>query len=187
MADDRKIKITGRAKSGEQPLKFDIDAIAPAHPGERQNIPVELTLDAPGVLQAPLSAKAEVRLNGAVVMINGLSGTLGDGAFNGWASVDLSSKPLVKLDLDFQRLDIAASAKNDAASAQGLQQPWSNAPIDLTGLNYVDAQARISAAELNIGDAHCRAGRDRRRARRRRAEGRGSPISAPMAARPAAT
>ena len=43
-------------------------------------------------------------------MINGLTGALGDGAFNGWASVDISSKPLVKLDLDFQRLDIANSS-----------------------------------------------------------------------------
>ena len=32
-------------------------------------------------------------------------------------------------------------------------QPWSNATIDLNGLNYVDAQARISAAALNVGDA----------------------------------
>jgi AsmA protein len=154
MSDDRKVKITGSAKTGEQPLTFDISATAPAHPGERQNIPVELKLDAPGALQAPLSAKAEVRLNGPVVMINGVSGTLGDGAFNGWASADLSSKPLVKLDLDFQRLDVAVTAKSDAPSAQGLQRPWSNVTIDLTGLNYVDVQARISAAEINIGEAH---------------------------------
>jgi AsmA protein len=101
-------------------------------------------------LQAPLSAKAEMRLNGSVVMINGLTGSIGDGAFNGWASVDVSSKPLVKLDLDFQRLDVAmAPGRTGAASA-----PWSNASIDLTGLNYVDAQARISAAEINLGDAH---------------------------------
>ena len=104
-------------------------------------------------MQAPLSAKAEVRLNGSIVMINGLTGTIGDGAFNGWASVDLASKPLVKLDLDFQRLDIAASKPNAASPSQGLQQAWSNATIDLTGLNYVDAQVRISAAELNIGEA----------------------------------
>ena len=61
----------------------------------------------PACCRQPLSAKAEVRLNGSIVMINGLSGTLGDGAFNGWASVDIASKPLVKLDLDFQRLDVA--------------------------------------------------------------------------------
>jgi AsmA protein len=154
MSDDRKIKITGSAKSGEQPLTFDISATAPAHPGERQNIPVELKLEAPGALQAPLSAKAEVRPNGAVVMINGVSGTLGDGAFNGWASADLSSKPLIKLDLDFQRLDVAGFAKGGASPAQGLQNSWSNATIGLIGLNYVDVQARISAAEINIGEAH---------------------------------
>ena len=118
------IKVTGSARAGEHPLKFEIKATAPAPPLERQNIPVELTLDAPGLLQAPLSAKAEVRLNGSVVMINGLTGTLGDGAFNGWASVDLASKPLVKLDLDFQRLDIATSKDaRHARALRGLRSP----------------------------------------------------------------
>ncbi len=154
MSDDRKVEITGSAKSGEQPLTFTIGAVAPAHPGERRNIPVELKIEAPGMLQAPLSARTEVRLNGAVLMFNGVSGTLGNGAFNGWASADLSSKPLVKLDLDFQRLDLAVSAGSGAAPSQGLQRPWSNATIDLTGLNYIDVQARVSAAEINIGEAH---------------------------------
>jgi AsmA protein len=150
MSADRKVKVTGRARAGDKPLKFELNATAPAPPLERQNIPVELTLDAAGLLQAQLSAKAEVRLNGSVVMINGLTGSIGDGAFNGWASVDVSSKPLVKLDLDFQRLDVAlAPGRSGSVSA-----PWSNALIDLTGLNYVDAQARISAAEINLGEAH---------------------------------
>ena len=115
---------------------------------------------------SPLSAKAEVRLNGSVVMINGLSGALGDGAFNGWASVDIASKPLVKLDLDFQRLEIALRGGDRRRPAAS--QPWSNAPIDLTGLNYVDAQARISAAEIDCRRRAFRAGRDRRDAGRRR-------------------
>jgi AsmA protein len=154
---DRKIGVTGSARASEHPLKFDINATAPAPPMARQNIPVELTLDAPGVLQHRLSAKAAVRLNGPVVMINGLSGTLGDGAFNGWASVDIASKPLLKLDLDFQRLNIAVPTARAASASQAPQQPWSqqswsNASIELTGLNYIDAQVRISAAELNIGE-----------------------------------
>jgi AsmA protein len=153
IGDDRKIKVSGRARAGEHPLKFTIAATAPTPPLQRQNIPVELTLDASGLLQAPLAAKAEVRLNGSIVMINGVTGTLGDGAFNGWASVDLSSKPLVKLDLDFQRLDVATSRERATSASLG-SQPWSNASIDLTGLNYVDAQLRVSAAELNIGEAH---------------------------------
>ncbi|WMT75359.1 AsmA family protein [Bradyrhizobium sp. Ash2021] len=150
VAGDRKVRISGNARAAEHALKFDIKAAPPAPPIERQNIPTELTFEVPGLLQAPLTAKAEVRLNGSVVMINGLTGALGDGAFNGWASVDLASKPLVKLDLDFQRLDVAMSHGAAGAAAQ----PWSNASIDLNGLNYVDAQARISAAELNLGDGH---------------------------------
>jgi AsmA protein len=54
----------------------------------------------------------------------------------------------VKLDLDFRRLGFAMT-KSEAGSAP---QPWSNASIDLNGLNYVDAQAKISAAEIDIGD-----------------------------------
>jgi AsmA protein len=149
---DRKVKVTGAAKAGEHPLTFELNATAPARPGERQTIPVELRLEAPGLLRGPLAAKAEVRLSNALLMINGVSGTLGDGAFNGWASADLSSKPQVKLDLDFQRLDLAAAS--GAPPSQGLQRPWSNATVDLIGLNYVDVQARLSAAEINIGDVH---------------------------------
>jgi AsmA protein len=149
VAADRKIHLTANARSGGYPLKFEIKASPPAPPIERQNIPTELKFDAPGLLQAQLTAKAEVRLNGSVVMINGVTGALGDSAFNGWASVDVASKPLVKLDLDFQKLALAVSRGTAGSSAQ----PWSNATIDVNGLNYVDAQARISAAELSIGDA----------------------------------
>jgi AsmA protein len=163
---DRKINVSGNARAGGHPLQFDIKATAPAPPLERQNIPVELTLDAPGMLRAPLSGKAEVRLNGSVVMINGLTGKIGDGAFNGWASADVASKPLVKFDLDFQRLDIGTtlpaasgdspntSQSSSPSSSQSSSQSWSDATIDLIGLNYVDAQVRISAAELNVGSAH---------------------------------
>jgi AsmA protein len=141
---DRAFKLGGSARLGNRPLKFVIKATAPV----RQNVPVDLTVEMPGVLSKPLTAKADVRLNGQILMINGLSGTLDDGAFNGWASVDIASKPLVKLDLDFQRLEVAAAK---TAAAPGA--PWSNAPIEVTGLNYVDAQIRLSAAEINVADA----------------------------------
>jgi AsmA protein len=148
---DRNINVRGSANAGARPVKFALKAAMPAPPLERQNIPLELSLQAPGLLQNPLTAKAEVRLNGSVVMINGLSGALGDGQFNGWASVDISSKPLLKLDLDFQRLDIATT---QAASTSAASAAWSNASIDMNGLNYVDLQAKISAAEINLGQAH---------------------------------
>jgi AsmA protein len=148
---DRQVSVAGSARSGDQPLKFDIKAALPAGSLERQNIPVELMLDSPGLVGRALSAKAQVRANGAVLAINGLSGTLDGVPFNGWASADLSSKPLLKVDLDFQRFDIGTSSRGKPPSQSA--KPWSNEPINLAGLNYVDAQIRISAAELNIGYA----------------------------------
>ncbi len=147
---DREIAFAGSARSGQHPLTFEIKAVVATGSMERQNIPLELTLDSPGLVG--LSARAQVRANGAVLAINGLSGTLDGVQFNGWASADLASKPLVKLDLDFQRFDIGTPSRaRPAASQPG--KPWSNEPINLAGLNYLDAQIRVSAAELNIGDA----------------------------------
>ncbi|MDA9406640.1 AsmA family protein [Bradyrhizobium sp. CCBAU 45384] len=146
---DRKVNILGTARIGEHPTKFDIKATSPAPPIERQTVPVDFAVDMPDVLKSQLAGHAELRLNGTVVMINGVNGTLGDGSFNGWASVDIASKPLVKLDLDFQRLAIPLAKSPDGAAGQA----WSDAPIDVSGLNYVDAQLRISANEAVIGEA----------------------------------
>ncbi|MCP3440071.1 AsmA family protein [Bradyrhizobium sp. CCGUVB14] len=149
MGRDRKVNIAGTARVGDHPTKFDIRATTPAPPIERQTIPVDFAIDMPDVLKSQLAGHAELRLNGAVVMVNGVNGTFGDGAFNGWASVDIASKPLVKVDLDFQRLAIPLAKSPDGTTGQ----PWSDAPIDVSGLNYVDAQIRISANEAVVGDA----------------------------------
>ncbi|WP_229163340.1 AsmA family protein, partial [Bradyrhizobium brasilense] len=153
IGDDRKIVVTGDARAGDKPLKFEIRATAPQAPLERQSVPAEFSIDAPGLLPAAIKANAEARLNGTVVMFNGVSGTLGDGGFTGWASVDFASnKPLVKLDLDFQRIAIAMPPGQSGSTQPLGTNTWSNASVDLAGLNYVDTQARISAAELVIGD-----------------------------------
>ncbi len=149
---DRRINIAGDARPGDRSLTFTIDAAPPAGAFGRRNIPTELTLDVSGPPTRRVAAKAEVRINGRMLFINGLSGSLDNGKFNGWASVDFASKPLVKVDLDFQRLDLGATPRQPSAPRSGAQ-PWSDAPIDVNGLNYVDAQVTISAAELNIGQA----------------------------------
>lgn len=146
---DRKVSMTGTARVGDHPTKFDIKTTTPAPPADRPTIPVDFAVDMPDVLKSQLTGHAEMRLSGDVVMINGVNGRLGDGAFNGWASVDIASKPLVKVDLDFQRLAMPLAKTPEGGSGQ----PWSNAPIDVSGLNYVDAQIRISANEAVIGDA----------------------------------
>jgi AsmA protein len=149
MGSDHKVNVAGTARVGEHPTRFDIKATTPAPPIERQTIPVDFAIDMPDVLKSQLAGHAELRFNGSVVMINGVNGTLGDGAFNGWASVDIASKPLVKVDLDFQRLAIPLAKSPDGTTGQ----PWSDAPIDVSGLNYVDAQIRVSANEAVVGDA----------------------------------
>ncbi|MEA2820876.1 MAG: AsmA protein [Bradyrhizobium sp.] len=149
---DRQLTFAGNARSGEYPLKFGIKAALPADSMERQTIPVELMLDSAGLAGKSLSAKAQVRANGAVLQINGLTGTLDGRQFNGWASADLAGKPLVKLDLDFQRLDLGTPSRGRPVTSQPAK-PWSDEAINLAGLNYVDAEIRASAAELNIGDA----------------------------------
>ncbi|MEA2940211.1 MAG: AsmA protein, partial [Bradyrhizobium sp.] len=152
IGSDRQITFAGNARSGEYPLKFRIKAALPARSMERQSIPVELMLDSAGLVGKSLSAKAQVRANGAVLQINGLSGMLDGGQFSGWASADLASKPLVKLDLDFQRLGLGTPSRGKPVTSQPATS-WSDEPINLAGFNYIDAQIRMSAAELNIGDA----------------------------------
>jgi AsmA protein len=145
---DHIVTITGGAQASEHPLKFDVKATLPAEPIAGQNIPVDLKFEAPDLSPGRLTGTAQVQLNGSVITINGLTGKLGEGSFNGWASVDLANKPQVKLDLDFQRLNIAVPA--DRTTTAG-SQPWSDAPIDLTGLNYVDVQGKVSAGQFNFG------------------------------------
>jgi AsmA protein len=149
LSADNKITMSGSAHTGGHPLRFDIKADAASLSASRKLVPADFTIDMPGTLRAPLSGHAELRLNGKVVMINSLSGTLDGGAFNGWASIDVASKPLLKLDLDFQRLEVAS----DNAAGSGSQQRWSTAPIDLKGLNYLDARMKLSAAELKVAGA----------------------------------
>lgn len=152
MGADRRIDISGRARLANQPLTFTASAVATATGQQRQPTPISLALDAPGLLSRRLTATAEVRLNGAMLTINALSGSLGAEAFNGWASADLAGKPFVKLDLDFQRLT-ADMPGLQPSGRDGEGRAWSEDALNLSGLNYADAQVRLTAADLAIGAA----------------------------------
>jgi hypothetical protein len=83
-------------------------------------------------------------------MINGVTSALGDAAF--WLGlVSLSSKPLVKLDLDFQ------ACGRDGARQRTTRSSLDSAAIGVNNLNYIDLQVRVS-----------RPNSDRRRALHRR-------------------
>jgi AsmA protein len=149
--NNSQIAIAGDARSGINPFNFVIRATAPDSAAARRNIPVELSFKAPTLLAETLTAKADVRIVGTMLRINGVAGTLGSKPFTGWASVDLASKPLVKVDLDLQDLAIGTASSHISATPSSTSSPWSDAPLDVAGLNYIDADIRISAAQLTLG------------------------------------
>ncbi len=144
-AADRRIQATAAARIDGQPVTLEIDTTLAAD-GARRRLPVSIRLDAPGVLPEPLAATTELRLAGPLLRFNSLSGTIGKARFNGWASVDLATKPLVKLDADFEQLALAAPSDGEATNG-----PWRETKFDLRGLNYVDAEVNLSAAEFRLG------------------------------------
>ena len=149
---DHRIDAKIVAKAGTQDLRIRIKSKAPIEKRD-QPLPLELTLEAPGLLDGTLTSTASVTSIGSQVKVNDLEGAIGEHRFTGWASVDMKSKPRVKLDLDFKRLSLVAAAPDtgtaaDTARPSTFGQPWSDQKIDLDGLNYVDAQVAFSASEF---------------------------------------
>src|SRR3954471_14346566 len=120
-------KVSGRW--GEQALRADIKSKLPAQGGDGHIAPVEFTIDAPGLLLDAMIGRTEVGVNGTVLTLNSLAGAVGKNRFNGLASVDFAGKPIIKLNLDMQRLDLAvasAGVSGGAGPAAGLDQPWTD-------------------------------------------------------------
>ncbi len=149
-----------RAVVGDQPVHLQAAAKAPLAGFDGANVPVELSFEAPGVLEDKVTGTADLRTAASVLRINGLAGTIGTSPLNGWVSVDFSGKPVVKADFDVQRLALAASpaasGHGAAAAPRGPVLPsanasWSSREVRLAGLNYIDADVRFSAAELSFG------------------------------------
>ncbi|MGZ5866362.1 MAG: AsmA family protein [Xanthobacteraceae bacterium] len=157
-ADDQ-FNVIVSARAGEQNLSLKVKGEAPRGGFDGRPLPLSFAFEAPGLLQAPLNGTAEVRVAGSQIKVNSVSGAIGQSKFSGFASIDADNKPFVKVDLDFQSVDLGAVRPVGAGSAQGsapgsIDQPWSSAPIDLNGLNFFDAEVQISAAALNVETFH---------------------------------
>ncbi|MEZ5765533.1 MAG: AsmA family protein [Xanthobacteraceae bacterium] len=149
----RKLDVTLDGRAGEQMFKAEAKATIPSGPLDRLTVPVEFKLDAVGLLPQAVSGTGEVKLTGSTISINSLTGMLGQALFSGYASVEATAKPFVKLDLDFKKLNLETPASLDSTKAptRSADASWNNEPIKLDGLNYIDADIKISASELNIG------------------------------------
>jgi AsmA protein len=155
---DRKMKVAFEAVASGKPIGLEANASIPQGSLANVTIPVDFKLKVPAILTQQLNATAQVRIDGSTVLISSLKGDLDGARFNGDASVELDSKPQVKVNLDLARIGITRAAVGDTATAAAppapapaSPQPWSDKPFDLRGLNYVDAQTHLSIGELDIG------------------------------------
>ena len=156
-ADDGRIDI--RAYVDDQPIHLQVKAKTPLEALNGRSVPIESSFEAPGMLEDTITAIADVRLGATALMINGVAGTIGPSKLNGWASVDFSSKPLIKADFDVQRLGISkprpvsgiVASTPGAGGTRPQAAPWKSEDLRLIGLNYVDADVQFSAAELDVG------------------------------------
>lgn len=154
---DRRLDVMADGNAGDQAFKLEAKATVPGGPVDGLTLPIDFKLEAPGLLPQALAGTGEVKLNGATVTINSLSGTLGTARFSGYASIEATTKPLVKVNLDFKQLDIdAPAAVSSKSTTEKSSQPqgWSAETFKLDGMNYVDADFQVSAAALNIGNLH---------------------------------
>ncbi len=148
---DRRLDAKIEAMLDDQSLRIQINSKAPID-GRAKVLPLEFSIEAPGLLEGTLSSTANVSTVGTLVKINDLDGAIGKDRFVGWASVDMASKPRVKVDVNFQRLSLAATApnSNDVARPSTIDQPWSDQAFDIADLNFVDADVRFSATEFAV-------------------------------------
>ncbi len=149
-ATDGQLDVKVSALWDSQPVRVAVKGKTPEG-FDAPSIPIEFAIELPDLLEDKLPGSAEIKVSGQQLRINTLTGTIGKNRYNGWASVDFSDKPLVKLDLDFPRVDVEAKpadATPTPAEATDLDKPWSDQQVDLDGLNFLDAEVQISAAEL---------------------------------------
>jgi AsmA protein len=157
-------RLEARALWDDHSVRLSLTASGLADGFAGQSVPVEFAFDAPDLLQS-IRGAANIRLKAGLLAINGLTGTIGQDRFNGWATADLTSKPLVEADFDLKRLDVVlgragASSLGSAADAGLAVRPaapeaqWSDQDVRLQGLNFVDANIRVSTSELAINAFH---------------------------------
>jgi AsmA protein len=153
LSADRSLATKLSGRWGAQVLRADIKSKLPADSSDKRVVPLEFTIDAPGLLLDALSGRAEAGVNGNVLTLNSLTGAVGKSIFTGQGSIGFAGKPAIKLNLDLQRIDIAVTSTDvsaNAASAAALDQPWSDTPIGLDWLNFLDAEMQITAADLRV-------------------------------------
>jgi AsmA protein len=153
-AKDDRPNVAGSLVCGGQMVRAEIKADGLRELAQGRPTQVEIALQAPGLVAEAVAATAELRLRSSVLSLNRLSGQFGQSRFNGWTSVDFAAgKPVVKGEVDFNRLQIApatAARARGASQAAAAGHPWSEQDVDVRGLNFFDAEVLASTSELVV-------------------------------------
>jgi AsmA protein len=157
------------ARSGPNAVQLGVTAESPALLLEEKPVRVEVKIAPTGALQSPAAIAANVQLSGPVLKIDALDGTFDRGRVGGSISVSFArAKPFVDANIDIERLDLTdvvpAATKARVAGAEvetsggkpdaDRDRRWSDRPISFTGLRLFEANARVAAREIVIGNVH---------------------------------
>lgn len=115
----------------------------------RNGVPVGFRIEAPGLIEAPITGTTKAGAEGAVVTLSALAGSLGSNRFTGAIVIDLRAKPFVRVDLGFPTLAIAG---RQGAPGRGAGA-WRLDPDGVAALKMFDGRLKLYAGTLEAGPA----------------------------------
>jgi uncharacterized protein involved in outer membrane biogenesis/Flp pilus assembly protein TadD len=157
LAENSGLNIDGEAKWGDARVRISAATDGPARLSDGRAVTSSLRFEVEGS-PPPSTVSASTTLSYAdqVLKLDDLRGMIGNDPFTGRVSLDLATnKPYLRAELDFHRLRLEGTA-SAADEVKGSGQPtgaaatWSDRPFDLTSLNLLDADAKVSSGESDI-------------------------------------
>jgi uncharacterized protein involved in outer membrane biogenesis/tetratricopeptide (TPR) repeat protein len=157
LAENSGLNIDGEATWGDDRLRISATTDGPARLADGRTVTSSLKFEVEGwPPPSTVSATSTLSYADQVLKLDDLRGMIGNDPFTGRLSLDLASnKPHLRADLDFHRLRLAGTASaadqvKRSGQPTGEAATWSDRPFDLTSLNLLDADAKLSSGELDI-------------------------------------
>jgi Flp pilus assembly protein TadD len=157
LAENSGLNLDGEATWGDDRVRISATTDGPARLADGRTVTSSLKFEVEGSPPpSTVSATSTLSYADQILKLDDLRGMIGNDPFTGRVSLDLArDKPYLRAELDFHRLRLGGTA-SAADGVKGSGQPtreaatWSDRPFDLTSLNLLDADAKVSSGELDI-------------------------------------
>ena len=159
LAENSGLNIDAEATWGDDRVRISATIDGPARPADGRTIASSVKFEVEGSSPpSTMSATSTLSYADQVLKLPDLRGMIGNDPFTGRVSLDLAgNKPYLRTELDFHRLRLGGTASGRSADkVKGSGQPagegatWSDRPFDLTSLNLLDADVKVSSGEIDI-------------------------------------